>query len=176
VCTSISCCLVSVFNWSYLNRWETTNLTISYYTPLEIIEQLRSRLEKYIDDNNRDWVSFNLNIDKIEFQNAIWLIIAIQRAVEIFSRSCVTLNLFSQIVQTGKTGGVVGTAGRPSYDILKRFWRIWTSSMPCPSSQSFCPTNFPLILRHGYNLHVKGVVWKAGKHLEMQDISRKAHP
>jgi len=60
------------------SMWESTNLTISYNTPLEIIEQLKSRLQQYIDDNNRDWMGFNLNIDKIEFQNAIWLVIAVQ--------------------------------------------------------------------------------------------------
>jgi hypothetical protein len=54
-------------------------LTISYNTPLGIIEQLRSRLQQYISENNRDFVAFNLNIDKMEFQNAIWLVIAIQR-------------------------------------------------------------------------------------------------
>jgi len=73
-----------------LNRWETTNLTISYSTPLDIIEKLRSLLQRYIDDNNRDWVSFNLNIDKIEFQNAVWLIIAVQRVFEIIPRIIVT--------------------------------------------------------------------------------------
>lgn len=59
-------------------------MTISYNTRLEIIEQLKSRLQQYIDDNNREWIAFNLNIDKMEFQNAIWLVIAIQRMFDIY--------------------------------------------------------------------------------------------
>jgi hypothetical protein len=65
-------------------------LTISYNTPLGIIEQLKTRLQQYINENNRDFVAFNLNIDKMEFQNAIWLVIAIQRMFTIHSRSIAT--------------------------------------------------------------------------------------
>jgi len=60
------------------SMWETTNLTISYNTPLEIIEQLKSRLRQYINENNRDWAGFDMNIDKMEYQNAIFLIVSIQ--------------------------------------------------------------------------------------------------
>lgn len=52
---------------------------VSYDTPLEVLEQLKTRLRQYITDNNREWAGFDFNIDKMEFQNAIWLIIAIQR-------------------------------------------------------------------------------------------------
>lgn len=40
-----------------LCRWETTNLTVAYNTPLEVIEQLKSRLRQYMADNNREWGS-----------------------------------------------------------------------------------------------------------------------
>jgi hypothetical protein len=66
-----------------LGRWETTNLTISYNTPLETIEDLNSRLQQYINENNREWMGYNIQIDRMEFQNAIWLIIAVQRMLEI---------------------------------------------------------------------------------------------
>lgn len=62
-----------------LQRWETTNLIVSYNTPLEIIEQLKLRLRQYINENNRDWAGFDMNIDKMQYQNSIGLIVAIQR-------------------------------------------------------------------------------------------------
>lgn len=60
-------------------RWETTNLTISYDTPLSIVEQLRSRISQYISENNREWNNSAVWIDKMEFQNAIYLIIGLER-------------------------------------------------------------------------------------------------
>ena len=60
-------------------RWEMTNLTVSYDTPMEVIEQLRSKIVHYINSNNREWSDCALNIDKMEFQNSITLIVAIER-------------------------------------------------------------------------------------------------
>ncbi|KAF7977593.1 hypothetical protein HWV62_3192 [Athelia sp. TMB] len=60
------------------SMWETTNLTISYSTPLEIVDQLKTKLRQYINDNSRDWAGFDMNIDRMEYQNAIWLIVAVQ--------------------------------------------------------------------------------------------------
>jgi len=60
------------------SMWETTNLMISYNTPLEIIEQLRSRINTYVTANNREWSGCALNIDKMEYQNAIHLIVAME--------------------------------------------------------------------------------------------------
>lgn len=52
---------------------------VSYNTPLDVLEELKNRLRSYITENSREWAGFDFNIDKMEFQNAIWLIIAIQR-------------------------------------------------------------------------------------------------
>jgi len=60
-------------------RWETTNLMISYDTPLSVVEQLRSRISQYISENNREWNNSAVWIDKMEFQNVIHLVIAIER-------------------------------------------------------------------------------------------------
>ena len=60
-------------------RWETTNLAISYDTPLSLVEQLRSRISQYISENSREWNNSAVWIDKMEFQNAIHLIIALER-------------------------------------------------------------------------------------------------
>ena len=60
------------------SMWETTNLMISYSTPLELIEQLKGKIAQYIDDNSREWSGFALNIDKMEYQNAIHLVVAIE--------------------------------------------------------------------------------------------------
>ncbi|KAJ3517249.1 hypothetical protein NMY22_g14005 [Coprinellus aureogranulatus] len=60
------------------SMWETTNLMISYNTPMELVEQLRQKLDEYITANSREWSNFALNIDKMEFQNALHLIVAIE--------------------------------------------------------------------------------------------------
>lgn len=57
---------------------ETTTLMISYMTPIEVIEQLRTKIDSYISANSREWSGFGLNIDKMEYQNAIHLIVAIE--------------------------------------------------------------------------------------------------
>lgn len=58
---------------------------ISYDTPLSIVEQLRSRISQYINENNREWNNSAVWIDKMEFQNAIHLIIAMEREYRRFS-------------------------------------------------------------------------------------------
>jgi len=60
------------------SMWETTSLTIAYNTPLETIEQLRLKILDYVEKNNRDWSGTNLNIDKMEYQNSIWLVIGME--------------------------------------------------------------------------------------------------
>lgn len=58
---------------------------ISYDTPLSIVEQLRSRISQYINENNREWNNSAVWIDKMEFQNVIHLIIAMEREYRRFS-------------------------------------------------------------------------------------------
>ncbi|KXN90176.1 hypothetical protein AN958_04666 [Leucoagaricus sp. SymC.cos] len=60
------------------SMWESTTLTVSYNTPIEVIEQLRLKIGSYIAANNREWSDFGLNIDKMEYQNALHLIVAIE--------------------------------------------------------------------------------------------------
>ncbi|KAL7280810.1 hypothetical protein ACG7TL_005754 [Trametes sanguinea] len=60
------------------SMWETTTLMVAYDTPLETIEQLRLRLQAYVNANNREWSGVLLNIDKMEYQNAIHLVIAME--------------------------------------------------------------------------------------------------
>lgn len=114
-----------VYSANVIERWETTNLTISYNTPLEIMEKLKSRLRQYTNENNRDWAGFDMNIDKMEFQNSISLILAIQRDCFHLTSFIQTLTpyLEPQIVRTGKTGGAAGAAEHHSCDISNRFWR-----------------------------------------------------
>jgi small-conductance mechanosensitive channel len=61
------------------SMWETTNLMISYDTPLEVVEQLRQRVKQYVANNSREWSAAEINIDKMEYQNAIHLIVAMER-------------------------------------------------------------------------------------------------
>ncbi|KAF9269000.1 hypothetical protein L218DRAFT_916497 [Marasmius fiardii PR-910] len=60
------------------SMFETTTIMVSYTTPLETIEELKSRINQYVSDNNREWVSAAVNIDKMEYQNALHLIIAME--------------------------------------------------------------------------------------------------
>lgn len=52
---------------------------IAYNTPLELVEQLKARIQAYITANNREWSGSAVNIDKMEFQNAIHLTVAVER-------------------------------------------------------------------------------------------------
>ena len=70
--TTLSCTYEDIF------RWESTNLMVSYDTPLEVIEQLRIRLQAYVALNNREWSAVGVNIDKMEYQNAITLVVAME--------------------------------------------------------------------------------------------------
>ncbi|KAH7931249.1 hypothetical protein BV22DRAFT_1027481 [Leucogyrophana mollusca] len=60
------------------SMWESTTVMISYNTPLEIVEQLKLRIQAYVAQNNREWSGCGVNIDKMEFQNAIHLTIAVE--------------------------------------------------------------------------------------------------
>ncbi|KAF7356734.1 Calcium channel [Mycena venus] len=60
------------------SMWETTTLMVSYNTPLEVLEELRVRINAYVAANNREWSNCALNIDKMEYQNAIHLIVAME--------------------------------------------------------------------------------------------------
>lgn len=65
-------------------RWETTNITVSYDTPLEVIEMLHSRLKAYVQQNSREWSNVAVNIDTMEYQNALTLIIAMEREYKLY--------------------------------------------------------------------------------------------
>ena len=69
----------------FSERWETTNIQVSYNTPLEVIEELRTGIRKYVNENNREWSNMDLNIDKMDFQNSIQLIVAMERAFYLLS-------------------------------------------------------------------------------------------
>ncbi|KAJ7188741.1 Mechanosensitive ion channel-domain-containing protein [Mycena filopes] len=60
------------------SMWETTTLTVSYETPLEVLEELRVRINAYVATNSREWSNCALNIDKMDHQNAIHLIVAME--------------------------------------------------------------------------------------------------
>lgn len=62
-----------------ISRWETTELVVSFNTPMEVIEQLKQRIQAYITANSREWSDCALNIDKMDFQNDLCLIVAIER-------------------------------------------------------------------------------------------------
>ena len=61
------------------DRWETTNIQIAYNTPLEVFEEIRGRIKAYVTENSRDWSGMDFNIDKMEYQNAIHIIVAMER-------------------------------------------------------------------------------------------------
>lgn len=63
---------------------------VSYSTPLEVIEELKARINAYVTENNREWSNFALNIEKMEYQNAIHLLVAMER-----KRLCLYLAAFT---------------------------------------------------------------------------------
>lgn len=60
------------------SMWESTTIMISFTTPLEVVEQLRQRIQAYVASNSREWSNCGVNIDKMEYQNAIHLTIGVE--------------------------------------------------------------------------------------------------
>jgi len=60
------------------SMWETTTLTVAYDTSMEVIESLKNKINTYVSTNSREWSGFTLNIDKMEYQNAISLVVAME--------------------------------------------------------------------------------------------------
>ena len=58
--------------------WETTTLMVAYTTPMESVEILKQRIRAYMAANSREWNGSDVYIDKMEYQNAIHLTIAIE--------------------------------------------------------------------------------------------------
>ena len=51
---------------------------------MEVIENLKGKINTYVTTNSREWSGFTLNIDKMEYQNAISLIVAMERTYRFF--------------------------------------------------------------------------------------------
>lgn len=60
------------------SMWETTEIMVSYDTPLDVIDTIRARVDQYVQQNSREWSGSNLNIDKMEYQNVIHIIIGME--------------------------------------------------------------------------------------------------
>ncbi|KAG8966707.1 hypothetical protein FRC03_011455 [Tulasnella sp. 419] len=60
------------------SMWETTEIHIAYSTPLEVIEQLKQRLKAYMNANSREWSGCEIWIDKMKYQTAMNLTIAVE--------------------------------------------------------------------------------------------------
>jgi len=60
------------------SMWESVILTISYSTPLEVIEQLKVRVQTYINANAREWSGCGIIIDKMEFQNSVTVNVCVE--------------------------------------------------------------------------------------------------
>ncbi|KAL1747916.1 Mechanosensitive ion channel-domain-containing protein [Schizophyllum fasciatum] len=58
--------------------WETTTLMVAYTTPMESVELLKQRIRAYMAANSREWNGSDVYIDKMEYQNAVHLTIAIE--------------------------------------------------------------------------------------------------
>ncbi|KAG0147088.1 hypothetical protein CROQUDRAFT_43461 [Cronartium quercuum f. sp. fusiforme G11] len=61
------------------SMWETTNIMVGFDTPLDVLQEFRSRLRQYVNDNPREWKGgLDVNIDYMKNQNLIQLIIAME--------------------------------------------------------------------------------------------------
>lgn len=155
---------------------------VAYNTPLEIIEELRSRISAYVAENNREWSGFGLNIDKMEYQNAIHLIVAMERMLcspitdEELKHSII--HLLTQIVLTGKTGVDDGPDAQRSCGISVPYSKSSTSGTPClfnPSSSPMPLRLFPTRRLGCSILRPRGVgIRLAGSSWAMPDRSREA--
>lgn len=81
-------------------------MTVSYNTSIEVIEQLRFKISGYIAANSREWSGFSLNIDKMEFQNALTLIVAIERKSTQTRRSVEELKTFCLLTRPAELAGL----------------------------------------------------------------------
>lgn len=70
-----------------LCRWESTTITVSYDTPMDVIEAVKVKVNNYITTNSREWSGCSVNIDKMEYQNAIHIIVAVER-MSLLSHPC----------------------------------------------------------------------------------------
>lgn len=156
-------------------RWESTNLTVAYDTPLEAIEMLRSKLQSYVQQNNREWSNVSVNIDKMEFQNAITLIVAMERT---YTTRFLGFNYLTgyltptcvQIDQIGRIGEDAGHAERYSCATSKPYWRNWTFRILFLSSRFSYRRDLYQELPDPWTFPWKGIMAR-WSHLEMQDIS-----
>ena len=46
---------------------------------MEAIESLKVKINTYVTTNSREWSGFTLHIDKMEYQNAIFLVVSMER-------------------------------------------------------------------------------------------------
>ncbi|CAH7686130.1 hypothetical protein PPACK8108_LOCUS20739 [Phakopsora pachyrhizi] len=54
--------------------WETTNVMVSFDTPLEVLQEFRNKLRQYVSENSREWKGgLDVNIDFMKNQNLIQL-------------------------------------------------------------------------------------------------------
>ncbi|KAF8673852.1 hypothetical protein AX14_005320 [Amanita brunnescens Koide BX004] len=60
------------------SMWESTTITVSYDTPMDVIEAVKVKVNNYITTNSREWSGCSVNIDKMEYQNAIHIIVAVE--------------------------------------------------------------------------------------------------
>lgn len=65
---------------------------MSYDTPMNVIEAIKAKVNGYIMTNSREWSGCSVNIDKMEYQNAIHIIVAVERMF-VLSQVCHLANV-----------------------------------------------------------------------------------
>ena len=54
---------------------------------MDVIEAVKVKVNNYITTNSREWSGCSVNIDKMEYQNAIHIIVAVER-MSLLSHPC----------------------------------------------------------------------------------------
>jgi len=67
-------------------------LVVSYNTSMEVIERFKAKIATYMNTNSREWSNFALWIDKMEYQNAIHFVVAIERELSLTPHGHLGLN------------------------------------------------------------------------------------
>ena len=123
------------------SMWETTEIQISYDTPLEVIEKLRQSLSNYIQENSREWSNTNMNIDTIQNQNVIHLIIGVERALLFLLILAVPLTRICRSQKLARLGRSMDSAHGIYETFEDRFGGarrlVYPSDATCPPAESY---------------------------------------
>jgi hypothetical protein len=147
-------------------------LAIAYDTPLSVVEQLRTRISQYMSENNREWNNSSVWIEKMEFQNAIHLTIALERELEWFPSTIVVDEhaFASRSPQLARLGWTMGTPQRVHEMVQRGLGRARTQVHSSDPTGALAKRNpLPRCLITGAALALRRVLFR----FHFRDVPRR---